>query len=164
MGSVKYYLMYVSWIRKVYVHYLCWNDIFRVDEHIISIWFLNYLISFRFDHRTYSQRLWSKYIWYDVNYHFLLIRIILVWINVHNFTNKSYDLINFRDRPFILQKYSLTCTKGVQNGRLGVFNGTVDWEKGSDWRSGLADVGKHKRFPNWAEPPPNCGFGVFPSL
>ena len=116
MSATKpYYIMYVDYISKVCIHYLLWNNNFRVDEYIISIQFLNYLISFSSNQKICFWTLWSKYMWYDVNWHYILIVIILFGINMNNFIKKTYIMINFRYQILIFRKYSLTCSKGVQN-------------------------------------------------
>ena len=96
MSVTKPYIMYVDYISKICIYYLLWNNNFRVDEYIISIQFLNYLISFRSSQEICFWTLWSKYVWYDVNWHYILIVIILFDINMNNFIEKTYNMINFR--------------------------------------------------------------------
>ena len=110
MNVIKHYLMYVSYTRKVYVYYLCWNNMIRVGEHhyfnvntksfdLISFWTFAYISTFR-----------SKYVWYGENYHYISIVIILFWINMNNYMYvKTHNLINFRCKVLIFHKYSLTC-------------------------------------------------------
>ena len=115
MNTVKYYLMYVGYTRKVYMYYLGWNNMFRVDERIISMEILNHLISFWIHQYTSLDIFRSKYMWYDENYHYISIVIVLFCINMNNFIEKTHKLINFRCKTLIFHKYYLTCPKGVHS-------------------------------------------------
>ena len=87
---------YVGYISNVYIHYSLWNIHFRVDKYVISVQFLNYLISCRSSQEIWFWTLWSKYVWYDVNWHYISILIILFGVNMDDSTQKTYNMINLR--------------------------------------------------------------------